>query len=402
MYRKYYILLLTSLLIAFLPSCKKSAVSKTLIITGQDDSHNWEASSSLLKQILDGTNLFSSEIIITPEKGGDIQTFTPDFSKYDLIVMNYCGEEWTDETNTGFEEYVRNGGGVVIFHSASIAFPDWKEYNEMTGLGGWNERNEKDGPYVYYTRNKLVVDTTSGIAGSHGEQHEFEIRTRISDHPVTKDLPVRWMHGSDELYQQLRGPAKNIQVLATAFADTAFGGTGRHEPVLIAVNYYKGRIFHTTLGHAEDENSPAMHCAGFIVTLQRGAEWAATGNVTQEVPADFPTAAGAVLRPELKEMTLTEAFENIGSYDIEKSTKYFTFLRDQIRKAEGDEKILVKLEKKMVEVLKDTDATNEAKKLILRELSWTGSDYCIPVIRSLESDPELADDVEFALNRLQK
>ena len=402
MYKKFYILLLTSLLIVFLPSCKKSEVSKTLIITGQDDSHNWEASSSLLKQILDGTDLFSSEIIITPDKGGDMQTFTPDFSKYDLIVIDYCGEEWTDETNTGFEEYVRNGGGVVIFHSASIAFPDWKEYNEMTGLGGWNERNEKDGPYIYYTRNELVVDTTSGIAGSHGEQHEFEIRTRISDHPVTKDLPVRWMHGSDELYQQLRGPAKNMQVLATAFADTAFGGTGRHEPVLIAVNYYKGRIFHTTLGHAEDENSPAIHCAGFIVTLQRGAEWAATGNVTQEVPADFPTVAGAVLRTELKEMTLTEAFENIGNYDIEKSTKYFTFLRDQIRKAEGDEKILVKLEKKMVDVLKDPDATNEAKKLILRELSWMGSDYCMPVIKSLESDPELVDDVEFALNRLQK
>ena len=402
MYKKFYILLLTSLLIVFLPSCKKSEVSKTLIITGQDDSHNWEASSSLLKQILDGTDLFSSEIMITPEKDGDMQTFTPDFSKYDLIVIDYCGEEWTDETNTGFEEYVRNGGGVVIFHSASIAFPDWKEYNEMTGLGGWNERNEKDGPYIYYTRNELVVDTTQGIAGSHGEQHEFEIRTRISDHPVTKDLPVRWMHGSDELYQQLRGPAKNMQVLATAFADTAFGGTGRHEPVLIAVNYYKGRIFHTTLGHAEDENSPAIHCAGFIVTLQRGAEWAATGNVTQEVPADFPTVAGAVLRTELKEMTLTEAFENIGNYDIEKSTKYFTFLRDQIRKAEGDEKILVKLEKKMVDVLKDPDATNEAKKLILRELSWMGSDYCMPVIKSLESDPELADDVEFALNRLQK
>jgi hypothetical protein len=29
---------------------------------------------------------------------------------------------------------------------------------------------------------------------------------------------------------------------------------------------------------------------GFIATLQRGAEWAATGKVTQKVPGDFPTA----------------------------------------------------------------------------------------------------------------
>jgi uncharacterized protein len=33
-----------------------------------------------------------------------------------------------------------------------------------------------------------------------------------------------------------------------------------------------------------------MHCVGFIVTLQRGAEWAATGKVTQtKLPDDFPT-----------------------------------------------------------------------------------------------------------------
>ena len=33
-----------------------------------------------------------------------------------------------------------------------------------------------------------------------------------------------------------------------------------------------------------------MSCVGFIATLQRGAEWAATGKVTPIVPPDFPTA----------------------------------------------------------------------------------------------------------------
>jgi hypothetical protein len=33
-----------------------------------------------------------------------------------------------------------------------------------------------------------------------------------------------------------------------------------------------------------------MRCVGFIVTYQRGTEWAATGKVTQKVPKDFPTA----------------------------------------------------------------------------------------------------------------
>ena len=28
-------------------------------------------------------------------------------------------------------------------------FPDWKAYNEITGLGGWSGRNEQSGPYLY-------------------------------------------------------------------------------------------------------------------------------------------------------------------------------------------------------------------------------------------------------------
>ena len=43
----------------------------------------------------------------------------------------------------------------------------------------------------------------------------------------------------------------------------------------MAIRYGKGRVFHTTLGH----DVAAMQCVGFIVTLQRGAEWAATGRV---------------------------------------------------------------------------------------------------------------------------
>jgi type 1 glutamine amidotransferase len=100
------------------------------------------------------------------------------------------------------------------------------------------------------------------------------------------DLPTRWMHGSDELYERLRGPAENLTVLATAYADPAKRGSGEHEPMLMVIDYGKGRVFHTTLGH--DQNS--MKCVGFITTLQRGTEWAATGKVTQKVPADFPNA----------------------------------------------------------------------------------------------------------------
>ena len=402
MKKQYLLFIVAAGLITLFSACRNESGYKTLIITGQNN-HNWKASSPVLKQILDETGLFSTEIMTTPDKGGDMKSFNPDFSKYKLVVIDYNGDSWSERTNSAFVDYVNNGGGVVIYHAADNSFPKWKEYNEMIGLGGWGDRNQKDGPYVYYKNNQLIVDTTAGIGGTHGKRREYLVRTRIADHPVTKGLPVRWLHGNDELYSLLRGPAKNMQILATAFADSAAGGgTMRDEPMLMTITYGKGRIFHTTMGHADEGGGPSMHCAGFITTLQRGAEWAVTGNVTQKIPWDFPSAAGVVLRPDFKEMTLDQAFENIGQYDIAKSTRALTCIQSHLRSIAGDEAGTLEIEKKMVMVLKNSGATVDSKKLMLRELSQIGTDYSVPAIKELVSNTELKDEAEFALARLQK
>jgi type 1 glutamine amidotransferase len=106
------------------------------------------------------------------------------------------------------------------------------------------------------------------------------------------------MHVADELYNTLKGPGQNMDVLATAFSDPANKGTGFDEPMLMALHFGKGRIFHTTMGH----DVAAMACVGFITTLQRGTEWVATGKVTQKVPADFPTADKVSTRPDILRM----------------------------------------------------------------------------------------------------
>ena len=229
-------------------------------------------------------------MLTSPPKDGDFSTFRPEFGKYKLVVGNYnefpAGNKWPDEVKTAFEKFVSGGGGYVSYHAADNAFPDWPEYNLMIGIGGWLGRNEKSGPYWYFKDGKLVSDPTPGGAGNHGARTPFLVVTRNTTHPITKGLPEKWMHAADELYSKMRGPGKDMTVLATAFSDPANRGTGYDEPMLMALTYGKGRIFHTTMGHDPD----AMSCVGFIVTLGRGAEWAATGKVTQKVPADFPTA----------------------------------------------------------------------------------------------------------------
>jgi uncharacterized protein len=55
------------------------------------------------------------------------------------------------------------------------------------------------------------------------------------DHPITKGLPSLWMHQGDELYARLRGPGRNMTVLATAYSDPDNNGTGRDEPMLTGI-----------------------------------------------------------------------------------------------------------------------------------------------------------------------
>jgi uncharacterized protein len=401
MKKQFSFFILAAILACYFTSCTNNSSYPALIVTGQSN-HNWQESSAVLKQILDNTGLFKCDIAITPDKGGDMSTFAPDFSKYKLVVMDYVGDSWSDETKAAFVDYVGNGGGVVIYHESCMAFPEWKEYNEMTGLGGWMNRNEKDGPYMYYRNNRLVVDTASGPAGSHGGAREFMVRTRNMDHPVTKGLPARWMHGKDELYSQLRGPGKNMTILATAFADTVpGGGTRRDEPMLMAITYGNGRIFSTVMGHAETGGGPAMQCTGFIVTLQRGAEWAVTGEVTLQIPFDFPSAAGVVTRTGFAEMTLNDAMQGIATYDISKSTKNLTFIQNYARNNAGNQEALNKLEQQMVKVLDDKAASIDAKKLLLRELSWMGSNYSLTAIKNLVPVEELKDEALFAVERIE-
>jgi type 1 glutamine amidotransferase len=255
---------------------------KALIVDGRNN-HNWKATTPVLKKILEDSGLFKVEVATA---GKDLADFKPNFSDYKVVVSNYNGQDWPRATQKALVEYVRAGGGFVSVHAANNSFPGWAEYNEMIGVGGWGGRNEKSGPYVRYREGKVVLDTKPGRGGSHGRMHDFLVETRAPKHPITAGLPAKWMHVNDELYDRLRGPAKNLTVLATAHADPKKGGSGDHEPMLMTIDFGKGRVFHTTLGH----DVGAMRCVGFIVTLQRGAEWAATGKVTQKVPDDFPTA----------------------------------------------------------------------------------------------------------------
>jgi uncharacterized protein len=113
------------------------------------------------------------------------------------------------------------------------------------------------------------------------------------DQPVMTGLRAELPHARDELWHGVRGPAEEMELLATAWSPV----TQAHEPMLWTVRYGKGRVFMTLLGH----DAEAMRDLTFRFTLARGAEWAATGKTTLPVPAGLASA------------TATETIEVSGS-----------------------------------------------------------------------------------------
>lgn len=291
---------LVSLLLLSALMLPAAAPIPVLLLDGEQGGpyHAWQETTPFLKKMLDQTGKFAVDVVTAPPKGADFSGFHPNFSKYKVVVLNYDApdERWPDALKASFEKYVAGGGGVVIYHAADNAFPNWKAFNLMIGVGGWRGRTEKDGPYWFYKDGKIEADPSPGKAGSHGQRLPYKVVHRVTNHPITKGLPTEWMHAGDELYAQMRGPGANMTVLATAYSDPKNRGTGRDEPALMVLSYEKGRIFHTILGH----DRAALNSVGFIVTLQRGTEWAATGKVTQAVPKDFPTAEKFTTRPEFE------------------------------------------------------------------------------------------------------
>ena len=269
-----------------------------MIVDGQNN-HKWDITTPVMKDSLEASGHFVVTVSTSPPeakkaKPEELQTlgvrwraWKPDFAAFDVVISNYNGEMWPEEVKASFEKFVGEGGGFVCVHAADNAFTDWLEYNRMIGVGGWGGRTEKNGPRLYVVDGKLMRDTSPGKGGAHGPQHEYQVTTVDAAHPIMKDLPAVWMHSKDELYNSLRGPAENLKVLATAISEQ----TQQAEPMMMVIDYKKGRVVHNAMGHADY----SMQCRGFQELLERSVEWAATGKVerTAALSPDFPTAEKA-------------------------------------------------------------------------------------------------------------
>jgi type 1 glutamine amidotransferase len=273
---------------------------RVLILDGYSN-HDWRLTTALIRGILEPTGLFAVTVSTAPptREAPGWDTWRPKFTDYDVVIQT-CndlngGPPWPRAVQEDFEAFVRNGGGVYVWHGGNNAFPDWPAYNEMIGLGwrpkdfGWAIAVNEDGTLAR-------IPAGVGLDTGHGARTDTVVRRR-GDHPIHAGLPRAWLTPDIEVYYYARGPAERIEVLSYGRDPK----TGLNWPLEWTTSYGRGRVYTSTFGHVwKGDTQPArMRCAGLQTVVVRALQWLAGRQPAFPVPADFPTADRVSVRGEI-------------------------------------------------------------------------------------------------------
>lgn len=222
------------------PAEEPSPAKRILLVTGEDyPGHKWRETTPVLAE----------SIAEDPRLQVDIAWETTalrdrELADYDAIIMhfkNYDPDVPGKQAQANLERFVREGGGLVLVHFACGAFQEWPEFVKLAGRV-WDPE----------------------IQPAHDPHGPFQVKISDQQHPVTKGMSN--FETVDELYTCLAGePPIHVLVEATSKND------GKNYPLAFVLQYGRGRVFHSTLGH-DVEALANPHVARLF---RRGTAWAA-------------------------------------------------------------------------------------------------------------------------------
>ena len=195
---------------------------RVLIVTGDDvPKHDWRATTAQTRAFLDAHERIETFVSEDPSILESSQ-----LSKYDTIVLNFRNpppRDPGDRARRHLEQYVREGGGLVVLHFALYAFPTWDSYRELLG-------------------RVWVGRVTGKKISAHPPRGTFAVRVVDASHPVSAGLDD--FEADDELFSKLQGSGK-IRTLLSARSPL----TDADEPVAWVREFGEGRVFACILGH---------------------------------------------------------------------------------------------------------------------------------------------------------
>jgi type 1 glutamine amidotransferase len=218
--------------------------ARVLLVTGCDyPGHHWKETAPALRKVLEQDKRLEVRIVDDPEF-----LSTPVIDDYDVIFLhfkNYQPFRREKEVRANLANFVKGGKGLVLLHYACGAFDGWPEFADLAGKI-YDKNYEKNGH------------------APHDPRQRFTVHIAQPEHPIVRGL--RDFEADDELYICLIGD-RPVEVLATAHSKL----TGKNEPMAFVLEYGKGRVFHTPLGH----DCRAIEMPGVAELLRRGCLWAA-------------------------------------------------------------------------------------------------------------------------------
>ncbi len=364
---------LLSALATLAPAYASPAPLRALILSGRNN-HDWKTTTPVIEKAFKECPRFGAvEITEAPE-----QLDPGAFANYDVIISNWTPypqtkREWAEPLERAFLDFVRNGGGFVVLHAACCTFQEWPEFQQIVGLT-WKEK-----------------------WSSHTAYSPFEVNVSDKGHPIVRDMPNFFM--VDELYQNLVTLSDaQPHVICEAFSDKAKNGTGKVEPVLTCQPFGKGRGVTCVLGH----DAKAMRNVAFQTVVLRSAEWAATGEVTIPIPADWPSSATAA---SISGVNADEVLKAIATYKFGENRAPLVAVENLVRATDAmceqshdpgpRERLAVQLAAALT-----PEYSIEARQFICRQLASIGGEAQVPVLADLLQDEDLSFFARYALERI--
>jgi type 1 glutamine amidotransferase len=241
-------------LTAFVPCARTWAAAdetrKVVIVTGIDyPGHKWKETAPVLAEAIRKDPRLKVDVVETPAF-----LASPKLNDYNTVVLHFMNWESPDpgeQARQNLAQFVRNGGGMVLVHFACGAFQGWPEFEKLAGR-------------VYDPKLR-----------PHDPYGSFEVVRTNVDHPITRGMQP--FQTTDELYTCLAGSTP-IEIIATAKSKV----DGKDYPMGFVLNYGKGRVFHSVLGH----DAQAIANPPVAELFRRAAAWCANLPLT-------PWTAGA-------------------------------------------------------------------------------------------------------------
>jgi hypothetical protein len=277
---------------------------RVLILDGFSN-HNWKLNTKLLRGLLEPTHLFDLSVSTCPRASDPAwKDWHPDFSKTDVILQT-CNDisqnpapKWPDGVKTDFVNFVKNGGGTFIYHSANNAFADWPEYNDIIGIG-WRKKSFGTALQMDEKGNITKLPPGQGADTGHANRGEVLVHNQGA-HPIHEGFPQTWRTPALEVYYDARGPANNLTVLSYGLDPQG----KQYWPLEWTVTYGEGRVYSSSFGHIWSDESETKQPVDLLavdeqILIQRTLQWLAKRPVTVPLPANFPTAEKISLAPNI-------------------------------------------------------------------------------------------------------